>query len=223
MKTFFESKQRGELYHFTDIFGLIGMLSSGLMYAGFQRDWEVDRGYYFSLTRNHLLFNSTSSTKTASMFAIANIVLDGDAISENIKIVPFQSRKNKNIHKAEFEERVYSSKNTLPLDKYCKYVVVDLSRFTLDNLLFRGSSLSIRDKFPLDEVHCIYNFYLYLCSRFDVEPSTNLSGFLLSYKEPLTEEEFTTILKFIIKSFNKTKLPILFTNFPKYRKNGNLF
>lgn len=74
-----EAKQVGLLYHYTDPKNVKNILDKGLKFSEPQE--EISNNYYISTTRK----------KQKTWIGDAEIILDGDAISNNYKIVPIQA------------------------------------------------------------------------------------------------------------------------------------
>jgi hypothetical protein len=95
-----ESKQIGDLYHFTDKENLLNILKTNKM-MGFKRRYVgSDEAYYVSFTRNKNLFLNPS--KIGSSFQVG-IIFDGDKLSTKYKFEPYSSPES---IKNEYEERI---------------------------------------------------------------------------------------------------------------------
>ena len=136
-----EGKQVGDLYHFT-LAGRIPFMLQDDMLKAFQSnvktalsDKDVKR--YISFTRNKNLFLNPSSI--AGNFEAA-LVLDGDKLSSNYKIEPYNAPESK---KNEYEERLVFKDPTgkgpdkigiTNLKKYVKKVIIIGDKFEEDEL-----------------------------------------------------------------------------------------
>lgn len=88
MKIIEESKQVGILYHCTDVRGLYNIINSNKLKAtGNNRDKAI----------------SFSRSKNAKSNCVVRIYIDGDKLSNNIKIYPYQ---DPDWDRDEYEERV---------------------------------------------------------------------------------------------------------------------
>jgi hypothetical protein len=79
LKEIIEGKQVGTLYHYTNPKNIKSILNKGLKFSKPQE--EISNNYYISTTRK----------KQKTWIRDAEIVLDGDAISNNYKIMPIQA------------------------------------------------------------------------------------------------------------------------------------
>jgi len=123
---FFESKNYGLLYHYTSIENLLRILDEKRLYS-FYISSEVRKSlkynYYISTTRNNLFHKTTHHLAKKKLQC--RLVLDGNEISNNYKIVPFnyfdaQSKLSFN----ESEEAILVNKEMTNLDRYIKSVEI---------------------------------------------------------------------------------------------------
>jgi hypothetical protein len=103
-----EGKQVGKIYHFTDLFSAIGILFDDTMRVhteGFKYSKEEFRGV--SMTRNKDFWHMKDVAITAA--PSVRLTFDGDKISNNFKVKPFNafpSKTRNHIAGVEFEEIV---------------------------------------------------------------------------------------------------------------------
>ncbi len=103
----FESKQAGILYHFTSIYSLYQMLSKKEphIYSSFTN--------YVSCTRNFDMMSDSLKLEKQC----CRITLDGNKMSENLKIKPYLDPNYP--EREEREERVSTINTVIDLKKYC--------------------------------------------------------------------------------------------------------
>jgi hypothetical protein len=98
-----EGKQVGNLYHFTDIFNLIKILETNTLKSS--NKWKPEDKPFVSFTRNKDAWGLV-----AQVGKTVRITIDGDKLSNNYKISPFNIQKTKrwdNTPLDEMEERVF--------------------------------------------------------------------------------------------------------------------
>lgn len=127
------ASQRGELYHYTGIDKALKILRSGNLELasakGIQSEGELSgsKGFFASLTRSR--FGGYHYKEGGpSMYGRSTVLFtfDGDALSENNKIIPVDYWGNRGasyqINGKEVEERLVSDKHRIPILKYIKRV-----------------------------------------------------------------------------------------------------
>ena len=109
-----EAKQAGPLYHFTSFDGLKGILESNTLKVGDDSNFETGGNPgSISLTRNKNLW-----------YFPYRIELDGDKLSNNYKITPYQWSGGE--HKSEWEESI--DKDIKNIKSYITSIAVWVNR-----------------------------------------------------------------------------------------------
>lgn len=136
MKTYkefvFESKQVGKLYHFTTLKNMIRIVNNNSIGKDFGYGYNLKKNYDFiSFTRNKNLYKITKIIPAECCF-----IINGDKLSENYKIFPYQYGKNdifsgiNGFEKIEdqFEERVQGPIKNFSI--YCNEIkIIDISEW----------------------------------------------------------------------------------------------
>jgi hypothetical protein len=130
LKEITEGKQVGLLYHWTDLKSLISIIKDNTLNA--------TNPDYGKTTHAYIDGPSVSFTRVAdkNTFQLAEeadavLVIDGDKLSNNYKIIPYSDF---NAFSDEMEERIYN-KNIINLDKYIIKVILYKSTSNIESLL----------------------------------------------------------------------------------------
>jgi hypothetical protein len=135
-----ESKQIGVLYHYTTLHNLFRILNSNILKYSSNHDsisFTRDKNAYKSIARRYA----------------CRIVIDGDKLSNNYKIKPYQDYYDSNIKikiPDEQEERIIN-KNINDIKKYILYV--DLFEYNVDEELSLYNNYELSNFFGLQELN----------------------------------------------------------------------
>lgn len=114
-----ESKKVGYIYHFTELPYLEPILKSGFIkVSGKNTDNTIK---FISLTRN---FRLPETSSYFGKFYPVRFTIDGDKLSENMSVTPFQDPNYS--YKEESEEVVFKN---IKLSKYLKCIDIKLGQF----------------------------------------------------------------------------------------------
>lgn len=122
----YESKNYSDLYHYTSIVNAAGILRDNILYknsSGLESHINVGKKYdidsYISLTRDRKLHKSLPDIHSTNVV----IMIDGDKLSENYKIIPYNDfHMNNNPRITEKEERVLLRENQRGIKDISKYI-----------------------------------------------------------------------------------------------------
>ena len=125
-----EGKQVGILYHWTDLKSLINIIKNNTLNA---TDPDYGKTTHADISGPSLSFTRTSNRYAFQLAeeADAVLVIDGDKLSNNYKIIPYSDF---NAFSDEMEERIYN-KNVTNLDKYVIKVILYKSTPKIKSLL----------------------------------------------------------------------------------------
>jgi hypothetical protein len=121
LKEIIEAKQVGDVYHFTSLKGLYGMLKDGFIKPNNENQVSTTRDKQMDLT----LFPAGGGA------ALPMLTLDGDKISNRYKIRPFNIAGDYDnlpayLNKYEFEEQIVTNGKNFPIFPYLKNVSITI-------------------------------------------------------------------------------------------------
>jgi hypothetical protein len=121
LKEITEAKQVGDIYHFTSLKGLYGILKDGFIKPNSENQISTTRNKQMDLT----IFPAGGSA------ALIMLTLDGDKISNRYKIRPFNIAGDYDdlpayLNKDEFEEQIITNGKNFPIFPYLKNVSITI-------------------------------------------------------------------------------------------------